>query len=143
SGCMCSFIIVLFLGDPCTFRMLLFFTPSLGRRAAAIVSLIGLFTALFLLLRVLHVYAGKPLELGVSAKWGGLLSTLSGSAVAYFLFGNNSGIITLVPFWVLVTDCYLLLGCFFLLGQDAEAREDRKHGLFFSLIGFLVFAQIV
>ena len=138
-----GFVIALCLCYPDSLKNLWSSTPRLGRWAAAIVSLIGLFTALFLVLRVLHVYAGKPLELGVYAKWGGLLSTLSGSAVAYFLFGNNSGIITFVPFWVLVTDCYLLLGCFFLLGQDGEAREDRNNGLFFSLIGFLVFAQIV
>ncbi len=138
-----AFVIALCLCYPDALKNLWFSTPRLTRWAATIFSFIALFTALLLVLRVLHVYAGKPLELAVSAKWGGLLTTLSGDTIAYCLFGNNSGIMTFVPFWVLVTDLYLLLGCLFLLDQDAQASENRKDGLFFSLIGFLIFAQIV
>ena len=77
------------------------------------------------------------------AKWTGLLTALSGDAVAYFIFGNNSWIISFVPFWLIVTDCCLALACLFFLGQKAEARENWRHGFFLLLISFLVFVQIL
>jgi hypothetical protein len=138
-----AFVVAVCLCYPDSIKNLWFSTPRFARWAAAIAGLIGLLTVLFLVLRILHVYASKPLELGLHEKWNGLLSALSGDAVAYFLFGTSSGIRTFLPFWLIITDCCLLLACLFFLCQDAQAREDCKSGLFFSLIGFLVFLQIV
>jgi len=138
-----AFSVAVTLCYPDSLKHLWLSTPKFWRWAAAIVSLIGVLTVLFLVWRVLHVYAGKALELGLHAKWEGLLSALSGDAVAYFLFGNNSGIITFLPFWLIVIDCCLVLGWLFFPSQDTQARENGKNGLFFSLIGFLVFLQIV
>ncbi len=72
-----------------------------------------------------------------------LLITLSGDAVARLLFQNSRGIISFVPFWLIVTDCYLALACLFFLVQNAEARDNQRNGFFFLLIGLLVFVQIV
>jgi hypothetical protein len=68
---------------------------------------------------------------------------LSGVAVANLIFWDNSWVIHFVPFWLIVTDCYLTLACLFFLLPNAEAGENRKNGFFFLLIGFLVFLQIV
>jgi hypothetical protein len=138
-----ALVVAVCLCYPDSLKNLWFSTPKFGRWVAAFAGLIGLLTVLFLVLRVLRVYAGKSLELGLQAKWGGLLSTFSGDAVAYFLFGNNSGIITFLPFWLIVIDCCLLLAWLFFPGQDGQARDDSKTGLFFALIGFLIFLQIV
>ena len=98
---------------------------------------------LFFILPVLHLHAASLPPMNLQAKWNGLRSTLSGDAVAYLLFENNSWMISFVPFWLIVTDCYLALACLFFLGQNAEARENRRNGFFFLLIGFLIFVQIV
>jgi hypothetical protein len=118
-------------------------SPKSTRWVTFVLCFLGLSVALLMILWVLHRYAGAPLELGLQSKWGGLLSTLSGAGIASFLFGNNTGIITFIPFWLIVTDCYLALACLFFLSHNAEQEENRKDGLFFLLIGFLVFAQIV
>jgi hypothetical protein len=68
---------------------------------------------------------------------------LSGDAVAYFLFEDSRWVISFVPFWLVVTDCYLALAALFFLTQNSELRENRRNGFFFLLIGFLVFVQIV
>jgi hypothetical protein len=81
--------------------------------------------------------------MSLQARWSGLLSTLSGDAEAYAIFENSIGIIPFVPFWLIVTDCYLALACLFLLVQNPETRENRRNGFFLLLIGFLVFVQIV
>src|SRR5207237_10811518 len=60
-----AFVIALCLCYPDTLKNLWFSTPRLGRWAAAIVSLIGLFTVMFLLFLVLHVYVVMPLALVV------------------------------------------------------------------------------
>jgi hypothetical protein len=105
--------------------------------------LIGLGATLFLILPVLHLHAAKLPPMSLQVKWNGLVSTLSGDAVAYLLFENSSWIISFVPFWLILTDCYVALACLFFLGQKAEARENRRHGFFLLLISFLVFVQIL
>jgi hypothetical protein len=96
---------------------------------------------LFVILPILHLHAASPPPLNL--KWDGLLSAFSGAAVAYQIFLSDSWIISFVPFWLIVTDCYLALACLFFLGQQAEAQENRRHGLFLLLISFLVFVQIL
>jgi hypothetical protein len=76
-------------------------------------------------------------------KWDALLSTLSGQAVARFIFGGATGIISYVPFWLIVADGFLALASLFLPMSNAEARENRRNGLFCFLIAFLIFLQIV
>jgi hypothetical protein len=138
-----AFIVGICLCYPDSLKNLWVSSPRFVRWTAAILLLLVAGAALFVVLRVMHLYAGRPLGLTVGAKWNGLLSTLSGDAVAYFIFRNSSGLISFVPFWLIVTDCYLALGCLFLLVQKTEARENRQNGFFLLLIGFLVFLQIV
>jgi hypothetical protein len=90
-----------------------------------------------------HERAASGLALSVGAKWNALLSTLSGDAVAYLIFESSSWVTSFVPFWLIVTDCYLALACLFFLVQNAEARENRRNGFFLLLVGFLVFMQIL
>src|SRR5207248_566793 len=79
-------------------------------------------------------------SLGV--KWRSLLGTLSGQAVARFVFGDAGAIIPYVPFWLIVTDCCLGLVCLFFAISDSAARENRKNGFFCLVISFLIFVQI-
>jgi hypothetical protein len=73
-------------------------------------------------LRVIERYAGAPLVLRVREKWHGLLSALSGDAVACFIFGNSNGMLTLIPFWLIITDCRLALAFIAaLLGSEAAS----------------------
>jgi len=99
--------------------------------------------ASFLLPFMLHFHQARPHTTSLQAKWDGLLSTLSGVAVARFIFGSSSAIISFIPFWLIVTDCFLALTCLFLPASNPGARENRRNGLFFLLIGFLIFLQLV
>ena len=112
------------------------------RRAGAVLLVIAFGAALYFILPVLHLHSAKSPPMNIQARWYGLLSTLSGEAVAYLIFGNSSWIIHFVPFWLIVTDCYLALACLFLLIRNREGQENRKHGFFLLLIGLLVFLQI-
>jgi hypothetical protein len=138
-----AFLVAICFCYPDSLKKLWTSSPKVSRWAAVILVLLGLSTALLIVLRILHLYAGGSLKLGLYAKWNGLPSTLSGVPVAYLLFGNSSGLISFVPFWLIVIDCYLALACLFLPSQKTEAQDNRKAGLFFFLIGFLIFAQIV
>ena len=106
-----------------------------------IVLLLGVGATLFLILPVLHLHAASPPPMNL--KWNQLLSTFSSAAVAYLIFKSDTWITSFVPFWLIVTDCYLALACLLFLGQNAEARENRRNGFFLLLISFLVFLQIV
>src|SRR5262245_39434272 len=66
-----AFVIAVCLCYPENLKQLWFSTPKFGRWAAAIVGFIGSLIVLFLVLRVLRVYAGSPLQLGLQAKWEG------------------------------------------------------------------------
>jgi 4-amino-4-deoxy-L-arabinose transferase-like glycosyltransferase len=126
---------------PDSLKKLWISSSRLSRWAAVIVFFIGLGGMLFLILPVLRLHAASPPPLNL--KWNGLLSTFSGAAVAYQIFDSDSWIISFVPFWLIVTDCYLALACLFFMVQNAEARENRRNGFFLLLIGLLVFVQII
>jgi hypothetical protein len=113
------------------------------RWAALLTLAIAVAVALLIILRVIHQYAGAALALSVRAKWQGLLSTLSGVAVAFFIFGNGKGFLTFTPFWLIVTDCCLAVAAFFSLGDNVAARSNRKIGVLFLLTGVLIFLQII
>src|SRR5439155_907360 len=104
--------------------------------------LVGFGVIVDVTLPLLHFQPTKVHTAGLEVKWGALLSTLSGRAVAGFIFGNASEIIPYVPFWLIITDGFLGLGCLFLPMSDPVARENRRNGFFWLLVGFLIFIQI-
>jgi len=114
----------------------------LARWLAIILILVGFGVIVDVTLPLLHFQPTKVHTAGLEVKWGALLSTLSGRAVAGFIFGNASEIIPYVPFWLIITDGFLGLGCLFLPMSDPVARENRRNGFFCLLVGFLVFIQI-
>jgi len=76
------------------------------------------------------------------SEWLLLLSTLSGYAVAGFIFGNAGGIIPDAPFWLIVADGCLGLACLSFPALDPRGRENCRNGFFCLLVGFLIFLQI-
>src|SRR6266516_5319472 len=97
----------------------------------------------FTLPLLLHFHPPRAHTAGLEVKWNGLVTTLSGVAVARFIFGSSSGMIPFAPFWLIVTGCYLAFACLFFPMSNDEARETRKDGFFFLVIGLLIFLQIV
>jgi len=72
-----------------------------------------------------------------------LIGTLSGAAIAEFVFENHAGIISFTPVLLILVDGFLAVRCLALPLSNAQARENRKNGFFFLIIGFLILAQIV
>jgi len=138
-----AFVISVSLCYPDSLKSLWVSSSRFVRWAAVIVFWIVLAATLYLILAVLHFRLTGLHTMNPQGKWYGLLGTLSGVAVANLIFGDSSGIVTFVPFWMIVTDCFLALAVLFFLTQNSELRENRKNGYFFLLIGFLVFLQIV
>jgi hypothetical protein len=138
-----AFVLGVSVCYPDSLKNLWLSSPRLARRTGVILLLIASGAALYFLLPVLHLRSAKLPPMSIQARWDGLLSTLSGDAVAYLIFGDSSGIIRFAPFWLIVTDCYLALACLFFLVQNPEGRENRKSGFFLALIGFLIFVQIL
>jgi hypothetical protein len=118
-------------------------TPRFTRWVAIILALLALGIMLYLILPLLLYFRHATDTTSLQVKWDALLSTLSGQAVARFIFGGATGIISYVPFWLIVADGFLALASLFLPMSNAEARENRKNGLFCFLIAFLIFLQIV
>jgi dolichyl-phosphate-mannose-protein mannosyltransferase len=116
--------------------------PKFTRWLAIIVFLVGVGAIVHTILPLLHFKPAKAHTAGLEVKWSQLLSTLSGRAVAGFIFGNGSGIISHVPLWLIVADSCLGLVSLFSPTSDSGVRENRKNGLFCLLVGFLIFTQI-
>ncbi len=85
--------------------------PRFTRWLAIIVILVGIGAIVHTVLPLLQLKPAKPHTAGLEVKWSQLLSTLSGRAVAAFIFGDRSGIIPHVPLWLIVTDSCLGLVC--------------------------------
>ena len=140
-----AFAIGICLCYPGSLQNLWVSTPRFTRWVAIILALLAvgimLYLILPLLLNVQHPTRAHTTILQV--KWHALVDTLSGQAVARFIFGDARGIISYVPFWLIVVDGFLALASLFLPMSKALARENRKNGLFCFLIGFLIFVQIV
>jgi len=140
-----AFVVGICLCYPDSLKRLWISSPRFAHWIAIILLLLALGAALYLILPLLlhfhHATGAHTASLQV--KWDALLSTLSGQAVAEFIFGDVRGIILCVPFWLIVADGFLALATLFLPMSNAEAREHRKNGLFCFLIAFLIFLQIV
>ncbi len=138
-----AFVIGISLCYPDSLKNLWVSSPRFARRMAVISVLIVLGAMLYFTLPLLlHFHPPGAHTMGLQVKWNGLLTTLSGVAVAHFIFGNSSGMIPFTPFWLIVTDCYLAFACLFFPMSNDEARENRKNGFFFLVIGLLIFLQI-
>jgi len=140
-----AFAIGICLCYPDSLQNLWVSTPRFTRWVAIILALLALGIMLYLILPLLLnvPHPSRAPTTNLQVKWHGLLSTLSGQAVARFIFGHARGIISFVPFWLIVADGFLALASLFLPMSNAEARENRKNGLFCFLIAFLIFLQIV
>ena len=140
-----AFAIGICLCYPDSLQNLWVSTPRITRWVAIILALLALGVMLYLILPLLvnvHHPTGAHTP-NLQGKWLGLVYTLSGAAVARFIFENPAGIIRFASYWLIVVDGFLALACLFLPMSNAVARENRKNGLFCFLIGFLVFVQIV
>lgn len=140
-----AFAIGICLCYPDSLQNLWIATPRFTRWVAVILALLALGVMLYLILPLL-LNVPHPTRAPITnlqLKWRGLVETLSGAAVAYFIFENSSGIIRFASYWLIIVDGFLALACLFLSMSNALARENRKNGLFCFLIGFLIFLQIV
>lgn len=140
-----AFVIGISLCYPDSLKNLWISSPRFARWMAIILVLVASGAALYLILPLL-LYFHHPIgahTTSLQVKWHALLTTLSGQAVAGFIFGDARAIIAYVPFWLIVTDGFLALACLFVPMSNAEARENRKNGIFCLLIGVVIFLQIV
>ena len=140
-----AFAIGICLCYPGSLQSLWVSTPRFTRWVAIILALLALGIVLYLILPLLLnvPHPTRAHTTNLQLKWHGLVSTLSGAAVAHFIFENSAGIIRFASYWLIVVDGFLALACLFLPMSNALARENRKNGLFCFLIAFLIFVQIV
>ena len=118
-------------------------SPKFVRWMAIILVLIGLSAALYLIFPIMQFPPAGPLMPHLKYSWNLLQATLSGAAMAEVTFWSTAGIIGFVPFWLIVVDGSLALLCLLLPMSNAEARENRKNGIFCLLIGLVIFIQIL
>lgn len=142
-----AFVIGVFLCYPDSVKDLWISSSKSVRWTVLIFVSIGLATMLYLTLPLIKLQfpmaeALNP-HLRLRRSFDLLQSTLSGAAVAAFIFGSVAGMIQVIPFWLVVVDGCLALASLFLAMSSAEARENRKNGIFCLLIGILIFLQIV
>src|SRR5256886_2305813 len=141
-----AFVIGICLCYPDSLKNLWLSCSRFTRWVAVILILVALGVALYLVLPLLlhfHPTAIRARTTGLEVKWDALVNTLSGFAVAYFIFGDAAGVIRFTSAWLIAVDGFLALACLSFPMSDAEARENRKNGFFCLLIGFLIFLQIV
>lgn len=142
-----AFVIGVFLCYPDSVKDLWISSSKSVRLTVLIFVSIGLATMLYLTLPLIKLQfpmaeALNP-HLRLRRSFDLLQSTLSGAAVAGVIFGSFTGIIPVIPFLLIVVDGCLALACLFLPISNAQARENRKNGIFCLLIGILIFLQIV
>ena len=140
-----AFAIGICLCYPDSLQNLWVSTPRITRWAAIILALLALGIMLYLILPLLlNVHHPTRAHItNLRAQWHALVYTLSGAAVAAFIFENQAGIIRFASYWLIVVDALLASACLFLPMSNTLARENRKSGLFCFLVGFLIFVQIV
>ena len=140
-----AFAIGICLCYPDSLRNLWVSTSRFTRWVAIILALLALGIMLYLVLPLLLSvpHPTRAHTTNLQLQWHALVDTLSGAAVANFIFQNSAGIIRFASYWLIVVDGFLALACLFLPMSNALARENRKNGLFCFLVGFLIFVQIV
>jgi 4-amino-4-deoxy-L-arabinose transferase-like glycosyltransferase len=140
-----AFAIGICLCYPGSLQNLWVSTPRFTRWVAIILALLALGIMLYLILPLLLnvPHPTRAYTTNLQLKWHGLIDTLSGAAVAHFIFENSAGIIRFASYWLIVVDGFLALACLFLPMSNGLAGENRKNGLFCFLIAFLIFVQIV
>jgi hypothetical protein len=117
--------------------------PRSARWPAIIIILVGFGLMTHLIMPLIFPLQPTNVDTaGLGIKWQSLLSTLSGQAVAGFVFGKDGGITPYLSFWLIMTDFCLALACLFCSISDSGARENRRNGLFCLIVGFLIFVQI-
>jgi Dolichyl-phosphate-mannose-protein mannosyltransferase len=79
----------------------------------------------------------------VRLSWIRLGTTLSGQAVANFIFGSSAGIVGSISTIVIVMDGLLAIACLLLPISNPKAREHRKGGIFCVVIALLIFLQVI
>src|SRR5436305_15160646 len=93
-----AFLIVISLCYPDNLKHLWVSFPRFARRMALITVLIVLGAMLYFTLPLLlHFHPPRAHTAGLEVKWNGLVTTLSGVAVARFIFGSSSGMIPFAP----------------------------------------------
>jgi 4-amino-4-deoxy-L-arabinose transferase-like glycosyltransferase len=97
---------------------------------------------IFPLLRFPTAASGDWLD-RMSATWYGILNTLSGTALAAFIFGSNEGVFTFEPWGTLLPAMLTGVACLLLRSNDVGFRANRKAGWFCMTAMILVFIQIV
>jgi Dolichyl-phosphate-mannose-protein mannosyltransferase len=105
----------------------------------AIVVAIALGIMLYLVRQLLYSTGISPVRVILAR----LIGTMSGAAIAEFVFQSHAGIISFVPVLLILVDGFLAVICLAFPSSKAQAHENRKNGFFFLIIGFLIFAQIV
>jgi len=138
-----AFVVGICCCYPDSVKQLWISSPRFARWMTVVVVLMALAGVLYLILPLFLYYGTGPHTISPGVKWNGLQSTLSGQAVAGFFFGDAGGIISYVPFWLIVADGFLALAVWFMPISNAEARENRQGGLFCFVIASLIFLQIV
>jgi hypothetical protein len=141
-----AFVIGICLCYPDSLKNLWLSCSRFTRWMAVILILVALGVTLYLVLPLLlhfHPANIRPGTTGLQVKWAALVNTLSGFAVAYFIFWDAEGVIRFTSAWLIALGGLLALACLSFPMLDAEARENRRNGFFCLLIGFLIFLQIV
>jgi hypothetical protein len=136
-----AFVIGVFVCYPETIKNIWSSLPRFALWTAIAIVLIALATMLRLVWPLLSLPSVNLTLLWLS--WARLVTTLSGQAVASFIFGNSTGLVGSVSTFVIVADGVLAIACMLLPISNAEARKNRKSGIFCLLIGFLIFLQII
>jgi hypothetical protein len=113
------------------------------RWLAVLLVVAGLGVALRLILPIMQFPSAGTVRPHLMQSWSEFQIALSGIGVAEYVLGSAAGIIGSVPHRLVVTAAWLALACWVLPMSDANARENRKNGLFCLLIGFFIFVQIV
>jgi 4-amino-4-deoxy-L-arabinose transferase-like glycosyltransferase len=145
-----AFLIAICCCYPDSVKNLWISSPRFVRYMATVVGLLAVATVLYLISRLskipslaFEIPSLPILATRLQNSWHGTLSTLSGAAVAAFVFGSPEGMIRVIPFWIIVGGGVLALASLFVPRADAEARDNRKNGFFCLLSYILIFLQIV
>jgi hypothetical protein len=128
---------------PDSVRRLWVSSPKLIRWFAVICALAGVGVALRLILPIMQFPSLGTLRPHIAQSWSEFQIALSGIGVAEYVLGTATGMIGWLPHRIVIAAAWLALACWVLPMSDANARENRKNGLFCLLIGFFIFVQIV